>query len=443
MIRQLQNVLGINCYIFTMNISLFFSWYFFWWIFKMFFGYWLCSYIVYWFDPDIFIYSFPILGFLVGLFNYQFSWNYLRQIESELSNYKGTRLIFFIFIWLLAALIAFLLFTWFLWNISIKSNYRLSINWFLFFFSLPFGAVIGSYAQFLRVSKRLSHLNKSMIFCCALGSITMFTLYSLWNWINKQSYSDLIGLNSSSKTQEMYKLPKLDPTIEKIFAPLLKTNLDDTKISNDWVLLTQTFRSEDGDLSIKFPDGKIQQMDIGDDGKSKVYTVEIGSYNSKDYIFYVVYDFTFQLPLQLNERSVHKLTSGITDVLIGLRNDSQIKDNMLLWELIAKKIPWKLQSYWFKQNILFNDTAYVLEWILKAEGNSARLIDTAIFYPVTINPNAEEFFNSFQFHSMVLKPTTSIKTPVNNLVIAPKLKSSTSGEVLIKKSSVSGEVLVR
>ena len=94
--------------------------------------------------------------------------------------------------------------------------------------------------------------------------------------------------------------------------------------------MTQTFRSEDGDLSIKFPDGKIQQMDIGDDGKSKVYTVEIGSYNSKDYIFYVVYDFTFQLPLQLNERSVHKLTSGITDVLIGLRNDSQIKDNMLL-----------------------------------------------------------------------------------------------------------------
>ena len=376
------------------------------------------------------------------MFAYRFSKNYITSIDLISLSTRWSRLFFCLLLVLIFILLIIPILSLSLENLPIY-NYGWIVSWYIFITGVILGSLIGTYWRFVLISRKNGNRNEATtMVLLVIFSITMiFGLSFLWKFTKESIHEKIITLwaiESYQKMENSYKEIEKNRFLDLTFSTR-------SGWTNDWVSLTQTFRSEDENLSIKFPDGKVQmnQMNLEDGGKIKVYIVDIGSDNSKNYTSYLVHDFVFQTPLQINEWLVHKVNSSITDVLIEMWNDSQIKDNMLLWELTVKRIPWKLQSYWFKQNILFNDTAYALEWILKTEGNSYHLINTAIFYPVTINPNAEEFFNSFQFHSMVLKPTTSIKTPVNNLVIAPKLKSSTSGEVLIKKSSVSGEVLVR
>ena len=407
------------------------------------------------FSIRIFLYYFIVIGFI---------WNPLRFptlfVIPALSGFlfwmfayrlslstRWSRLFFCLLLVLIFILLIIPILSLSLENLPIY-NYGWIVSWYIFITGVILGSLIGTYWRFVLISRKNGNRNEATtMVLLVIFSITMiFGLSFLWKFTKESIHEKIITLwaiESYQKMENSYKEIEKNRFLDLTFSTR-------SGWTNDWVSLTQTFRSEDENLSIKFPDGKVQmnQMNLEDGGKIKFYIVDIGSDNSKNYTSYLVHDFVFQTPLQINEWLVHKVNSSITDVLIEMRNDSQIKDNMLLWELTVKRIPWKLQSYWFKQNILFNDTAYALEWILKTEGNSYHLINTAIFYPVATNPNAAEFFNSFQFHSMALKPTTSVKPspwklPASNLVITPKSKSSISGEVIIKKSSISGEVLIR
>ena len=102
------------------------------------------------------------------------------------------------------------------------------------------------------------------------------------------------------------------------------------------------------------------------------------------------------------------MVENFANIFIGVSNTSQLKENALLGNAIVDKI--HDNRFWFRQNVLFNDTAYVFEGILRVEGNKDHMIVTSILYPITTNPNTEEFFDSFQFHTTPTKPGISTKS---------------------------------
>lgn len=109
--------------------------------------------------------------------NYKLAQNYLQHTVSKLSESRNIRVIFFIAMWFLVATVAFLLFVYTMSISGISSNYRLGMNWFLLFISLPFGAVVAGYLQFLVTSQTVS--KASIAFCCIIGFVMMFALYLL------------------------------------------------------------------------------------------------------------------------------------------------------------------------------------------------------------------------------------------------------------------------
>ncbi|MCB9805089.1 hypothetical protein H6769_05745 [Candidatus Peribacteria bacterium] len=102
------------------------------------------------------------------------------------------------------------------------------------------------------------------------------------------------------------------------------------------------------------------------------------------------------------------MVENFANIFIDVSNTSQLKENALLGNAIVNKI--HDNRFWFRQNVLFNDTAYVFEGILRVEGNKDHMIVTSILYPITTNPNTEEFFDSFQFHTTPTKSGISTKS---------------------------------
>ncbi len=82
--------------------------------------------------------------------------------------------------------------------------------------------------------------------------------------------------------------------------------------------------------------------------------------------------------------------------MLGVKSKDQKSENKTTSELEIHRIPGKMAKFEYKQNLIFQDQAYIIEGIVLST-HEKKVYDMYVLYP-TINSNVEtkRFFDSFK-----------------------------------------------